>query len=187
MVSGSSARTASGLRTISSGASPESSSELSVRISGSSTTSARPDSGWIGAGVFRARFAMDGLRGLRATAKSPALGNRLESRVGAVSQRRPQARGAAALFLFFFGELDFDFERRDFAQRRHHFLVVGIDQRRRALQELLCAARAGEHQFKAIRDVFKTIFNCNSCHVVSILRPSEGYVNARGIPCRRGI
>ena len=61
------------------------------------------------------------------------------------------------------------FDERDLAgrnlwQRRHHFLVVGVDQRSGALQELLGPARRSHDQFKMIGNLFKTVFYGNSCY-----------------------
>ena len=67
--------------------------------------------------------------------------------------------------------------RRDFTQRRDDFLVVRLDQRPRALEQLLGSPRRAKHEFESVRDILETVFYSYSSHCPLIVRPSPDIVN----------
>jgi hypothetical protein len=82
--------------------------------------------------------------------------------------------------LSIFGFDDRDFPRSDFTQRRHYFLVVRIDQRTRALKQLLGSPRRAQYEFESVRDILETVFYSYSSHCLLILRPAAKVVNEPG-------
>src|SRR5262245_8070004 len=62
------------------------------------------------------------------------------------------------------GVLQPDLRIGDLAQGGDDFLVVRFDEGTRALEELLGAPRAQQHELKAIRDLFETVLDGNTCH-----------------------
>ncbi len=66
----------------------------------------------------------------------------------------------------------------DFTQRHDNFLIIGFDQRTRALEKLLGAAGCAQNQFKTVWDNFEAVLYGDSRHDELIFRPSSGLVNA---------
>ena len=59
-----------------------------------------------------------------------------------------------------------------------NFLIIGFDQRTRALEELFGAPRSTQNQFEAIRNDFEAVFDSNTCHRELIFRLYSDLVNA---------
>src|SRR5262245_22385977 len=53
---------------------------------------------------------------------------------------------------------------RDLAQRGDDFLVVRVDQRPRALQELLGPPRPQQHELEAVRNLIEAVLDGDTCH-----------------------
>jgi hypothetical protein len=84
---------------------------------------------------------------------------------------------ATGVRLFVFGFDDRDFPSGDFAQSRDNFLVVRLDQRSSALEQLLGSACRAEDQFESIRDVLEAIFYSYSSHCKMIFQRGADIVN----------
>jgi len=79
--------------------------------------------------------------------------------------------------LLVFGFDDRDLPSGDFTQSRDDFLVVRLDQRPGALEQLFGPACRSEYQFEPIRNVFEAIFYSYTSHRMMIFRLSAGIVN----------
>jgi len=105
---------------------------------------------------------------------------RTEYQAMMVRERGPVAQLAsweAAPFLLLLRLDHGDLAGRDFAQRGHDFLVVRIDQRPSAFEELFGPACRAQNQFKTIGNPLQAILYGNSCHCSVILRPRGAVVN----------